>query len=335
MAHSEIQIVTSWGETIYGNAWVVDKKISPVANVVIAHGMAEYSFRYNELAEYLNTLGYNVYAVDQPGHGLNVTATPNPKYGLGVWPDSGFKTAINYLHELIVNVRLNMLPTILLGHSMGSFVSQRYYQRFAGTIDGLILSGSSANSATFVLGRRVSRIMNRFMNTQKKKSPSYFFKKNQVKKFNRGIKAFPDGYFSENRWISTNEANVQAFDKDPLCGFVCSFNFYYNLFGGLKPTFQIKRVKEIKTPVPILLIAGKEDPVGKKGKKVLKLEEFYRKGGQQVSCKLYPGMRHEILNEVDRQLVFKDVADHIALCVARRNQQTLNEEHHIKNDIMA
>lgn len=335
MAHSEIKIETSWGETIYGNAWVVDEKNSPIANIVIAHGMGEYSFRYDPFARFLNTLGYNVYAVDQPGHGLNVTATKTPKYGLGVWPNNGFKTAINYLHELIVNVRLNMLPTILLGHSMGSFVSQRYYQRFPGTLDGLVLSGSSANNFSFVMGRAVSRIMNRFSNDQKRKAPSNFFKKQQTRKFNRGFKAFPDGYHSENRWLSANEANVQAFDKDPLCGFVCSFNFYFNLFGGLKPTFQIKRVKEIKHPVPILLVSGAEDPVGSKGKGVRKLEKFYRDGGQTVYCKLYPGMRHEILNEVECQTVYNDIADHIALCVARKGEEQRGEEHHVKEDIVA
>lgn len=169
MAHTQIEIKTSWGETIYGNAWTVDEKnTTPVANVIIAHGMAEHSFRYDELARYLNSAGYNVYAVDQPGHGLNVSATDKPRLGLGVWPASGFKLAINYLHELIIHVRLNMLPTILLGHSMGSFVSQRYYQRFSDTLDGLILSGSSANNSTFVLGRTVSKIMNKFMSDRKR-----------------------------------------------------------------------------------------------------------------------------------------------------------------------
>ena len=103
MAHSEIKLKTTSGSIIYGNAWVVDEDsgVKPLANVVIAHGMAEYSFRYDKFARYLNSLGYNVYAVDQPGHGLNVTASEKPSLGLGVWPESGFKLAIDYLHELV------------------------------------------------------------------------------------------------------------------------------------------------------------------------------------------------------------------------------------------
>lgn len=337
MAHTQIEIKTSWGETIYGNAWTVDeeKNTTPVANVIIAHGMAEHSFRYDELARYLNSAGYNVYAVDQPGHGLNVSATDKPRLGLGVWPASGFKLAINYLHELIIHVRLNMLPTILLGHSMGSFVSQRYYQRFSDTLDGLILSGSSANNSTFVLGRTVSKIMNKFMSDRKKSAPSKFFKNNQLRKFNRKFKAFKDGYKSPNRWISANEENVQRFDKDPFCGFTCSFSFYFNLFNGLKPTFQLSRVKAINNPVPILLIAGKDDPVGNFGKGVIKLQKFYKKGEQKVETKLYEGMRHEIINEVNAQTtVFVDIKNHVEKCVELYKEKKSKETHVVK-DVVA
>lgn len=336
MAHSEIKLKTTSGSIIYGNAWVVDEDsgVKPLANVVIAHGMAEYSFRYDKFARYLNSLGYNVYAVDQPGHGLNVTASEKPSLGLGVWPESGFKLAIDYLHELVINVRLNMLPTILFGHSMGSFVSQRYYQRFSDTLDGLILCGSSANSLTFVASRRLAIIMNKFMSKRKKIEPSFFFANMQTRAFNLGIKQFEDGYKSKNRWLSVNEENVQSFDKDPLCGFICSFNFYYNLFCGLKPTFQLKRVKEITNSVPILLIAGDKDPVGSKGKGVKKLERFYRKGGQRVQCILYPNLRHEILNEKNPEKIYADVATHIEKCIKEHNDKLSHEKHNIKEDIM-
>lgn len=331
MSHSEIELKTSWGETIYGNAWTTEKE--PVANIVIAHGMAEYSYRYNEFALKMNEFGYNVYAVDQPGHGLNVTKPTNPKYGLGVWPANGFKLAINYLHELITNVRLNMLPTILLGHSMGSFVSQRYYQRFSSTLDGLILSGSSSRALSFTTGRIVANLLVKF---RKKKvlQPSQFFKNIQVNSFNRGIKAFPDGYKSKSRWISANEANVQAFDTDPLCGFTCSLSFYQNLFGGLKPTFQAKRLKEIDNIIPILLVSGKDDPVGGKGKRVLKLKKFYEKGGQRVTAKLYDGMRHEILNEVERETVYNDIASHVAFCVNDHFNKLKAEKHTLKASVL-
>jgi len=334
MAHTQIMIKTTRGDTIYGNAWTVDSK-KAVANVVIAHGMAEYSFRYDKLAQYLNEQGFNVFAVDQPGHGLNVTAPTNPQYGLGVWPNNGFKLAISYLYELIVHVRLNMLPTILLGHSMGSFVSQRYLQRYSDTIDGLILSGSSAKNMTFVMGRMASKIMNKFMKDKKKRAPSNFFKNSQLRKFNRKFGAFPDGYKSKNRWISANEENVQQFDKDPLCGFTCSFSFYYNLFNGLKPTFQLSRVKAITNNVPILLIAGDKDPVGSFGKGVKKLKDFYTKGGQNVQMKLYPGMRHEIINEVDAEkLVFPDIKNHVMLCVEANKEKHQKEKHNLKDDIL-
>ena len=166
----------------------------------------------------------------------------------------------------------------------------------------------------------------------KQKNPQNVQIKQQVTYL--GIKQFEDGYKSKNRWLSVNEENVQSFDKDPLCGFICSFNFYYNLFCGLKPTFQLKRVKEITNPVPILLIAGDKDPVGSKGKGVKKLERFYRKGGQRVQCILYPNLRHEILNEKNPEKIYADVATHIEKCIKEHNDKLSHEKHNIKEDIM-
>lgn len=326
MSHSQISLKTSWGDTIYGNAWTIE---TPIANIVIANGMGEYSYRYNEFANYLNSLGYNVYAVDQPGHGLNVTVPETPVLGLGVWPDNGFKLACSYLYELITQVRLSMKPVILFGHSMGSFVSQRYYQRFNATIDGLILCGSSYNNLTFKASRKLVRIMSTFVKGDRRLRPSNFFANMQTKSFNKGFKNYSDGYKTKNKWLSANEENVKAFDADPLCGFACSFNFYYNLFNGLKPTFQKRRVLDITHKVKILLIAGDKDPVGSKGKGVLKLEKFYKEAGQDVKAILYKGLRHEILNEDEesKQKIYKDIAAFIPECIAKAKEEAQLEEH--------
>lgn len=328
MGHAQISIKTSWGETLYGNAWTVDSG-EPVANIIIAHGMGEYSFRYDEFARYLTTLGYNVYAVDQPGHGLNVTVPENPQLGLGVWPDNGFKLATTYIYELVTQVRLSMKPTILFAHSMGSFVAQRYYQRFNATIDGLILCGSSANSLTYRFSRRLVRLMSHFIKDEKRKRPSKFFARMQNIAFNRGLPNFSDGYKTDHKWLSRNEENVKNFDKDPLCGFTCSFNYYYNLFNGMQPTFQKYRVAEIQHPVKIMLIAGAKDPVGSKGRGVRKLEKFYQSAGQDVRTIIYPDLRHEILNEAeaDRRQVYADVATFVAECVATASKRKEEEKH--------
>lgn len=304
-----IRLKTQDGKYIYGNCWKVEKGEAK-ANVVIAHGMTEYSARYDEFARFLNTKGYDVYAVDQPGHGLNVTAVKNPELGLGVWPNSGFKLAIEYLSSLITEVRLTMKPVILIGHSMGSIVSQRYFQRFSNTIDGLVLVGSTSNQFDFVFARGLSKIMNKFMKKENKEKPSKFFYNLQLKTFNRGIKPFPDGYNSPSKFLSYNEENVKKYDTDPLCGFVPSFNFYFNLFGGMKPTFQLKRVKQIENKFDILIVAGKDDTFSKKGKKILALEKFYKKGGVEATAILYEHARHEVLNEDEavKNLIFNDIA---------------------------
>lgn len=334
MSHSQISVKTSSGEVIYGNAWVVDEG-KPKANIVIVHGMGEYSYRYDHFASYLTSLGYNVYAVDQPGHGLNVTVPETPELGLGVWPDNGFKLATTYIYELVTQVRLSMIPTILFAHSMGSLVAQRYYQRFNSTIDGLILCGSNANCFTYKISRTLARVMKVFLNPERRKKPSKFFASMQRLAFNRGFKDYPDHYKTGHKWLSVDEENVKAFDKDPLCGFTCSFNYYYNLFYGLKPTFQKHRVREILHPVPILLIAGSEDPVGRKGKGVKKLRRFYETNGQDVSMNLYPGLRHEILNESPdvRSKIYADIGAFIERCLTVADKAEAGQKHRVSSDL--
>lgn len=331
MSHSQISLKMASGETIYGNRWTLDDDEKVIANVVLVHGMAEHSMRYDEFAKYLNSIGINVYAVDQPGHGLNVTVPETPEYGLGVWPDNGFKLATSYIYELVSQVRLSMKPTILVGHSLGSFVSQRYYQRFNATIDGLVLCGSNANCFTFNASRRVAKIMKVFIKKDHRERPSKFFDRMQTLAYNKAPQ-FPDHYKTNNRWLSANEENVKAYDNDPLCGFTCSFNFYFNLFNGLKPTFQKNRVKEILHPVKILLVAGTKDPVGRNGKGVKKLEKFYKSAGQDVRTILYEGMRHEILNETEKQKVYEDIGAFIKEAVEATVKHENEAQHKVSND---
>lgn len=315
MAREQIRLKLQNGKYIYGNCWKVENDKTSKANVVIAHGMCEYSARYDEFATYLNSQGYDVFAVDQPGHGLNVTAVENPELGLGVWPNSGFKLAIDYLYTLITQVRLTTKPIILFGHSMGSFISQRYYQRYSNTIDGLVLCGSSSNQPSFVIGRALSKIIKTFKNKKTLEQPCHFFFNLQIKSFNSRIKQYPDGYKTNSRFLSWNEENVKKYDLDPMCGFVPSFNFYFNLFGGFKPTFQKKRLKAIENKFPILLVSGKDDPLGGYGKYVKKLQKFYTKGKIPCEAKLYEHARHELLNEDIKKEVFTDIGNYMDLRV--------------------
>lgn len=328
----QISLKISGGQTIYGNCWKVDPKTESKGNIVICHGMCEYSARYDEFAKYLNSKGYDVYAVDHPGHGLNVTIPENPSLGLGVWPNSGFKLAIEYLHSLIVEVRLTMKPIILLGHSMGSIVCQRYFQRYSNTIDGLILSGSFTNHPSLVCARILSQWMAKFLPDHKKERPSKFFYKLQMASYNK-FKPYADGYNSASKFLQVNEENVKKYDMDPMCGFIPSFNFYFNLFGGMKPTFQKKRLKDIENKVPVLLIAGDKDPVGKMGKSVKKLAKFYTKGGIETDTHLYEGYRHEILFDDCKQQVFEDCLNYIDSQVNKALQAKSEEKHDVNKEV--
>lgn len=312
---SIIKFKNSAGKQVFGNAWKLENETDARANIVITHGMCEYSGRYEQFALELNKLGFNVYAIDHPGHGLNVTATDNPEYALGVWPSSGFKLSVENLYDFITEVRLTMKPTYLLGHSMGSIIAQRYYQRYPNTIEGLILSGSFTKQGSLSLARHLINLENKFIKPEMKERPyPSMFKKQQVK-FSAKFKtfAYEDGYKSPNAYLSTVSENVKKYDLDPLCNFTPSFNFYFNLFNGMKPTFQQKRVKELKIKPAVLILTGSDDPVTGYSKSAIKLEHFYKNAGVNVTHKIYQGFRHEILFDTCQQEILKDFMDFIAL----------------------
>ena len=314
MVHT-LNLQTDYGETIYGNAWLTSQRV--LGNVIVIHGMAEHSMRYDRFAKFLNGVGYNVFAVDHPGHGKNVTAPKEPLRQYGEWPLNGFDLCVKQVHTLNRYIRsINNAKIIIFGHSMGSFIAQRYYQLHSEEIAGVILCGSSANNATLKLSRVVTAIARPFMSEKQRKKPAKFLANVQNKSFNKGTpEEFEDGYTSINRWISYNEDNVKAYDKDEGCGFVCSFNFYYSLAKGLQKTFKKKNVRAIKQTVPMLIISGAEDPVGGNGKYVKKLKNLYALFQENVYLGLYRGMKHELLNEDEYARVQNDIASFLTRAI--------------------
>ena len=200
----------------------------PKANVVIVHGMAEHSLRYDEFALYLNSLGFDVYAVDQPGHGKNISKADKPVRAYGEWPKDGFDLAVKQVDEEVDYLHsISDKKILVFGHSMGSFITQRYYQLHSEKIEAAVICGSSFNNATYRFSNVLAHVMNVFILPSCKNHPSKFFPNVQNMAFNAGSpKHFSDGYTSNNRWISYNEENVRKYDLDSECGYACSFNFY-------------------------------------------------------------------------------------------------------------
>lgn len=289
------------GTEIFTYKWMPDEIAKAKGVVQIAHGMAETGARYERFARKLTENGYVVYVHDQRGHGK--TAKTVDKLGI-LAERSGFKWLVEDLHQLsrIIMKNYPKLPLFLLGHSMGSFVTQRYIMLYGKELKGAILSGSNGKQGILL-------------------SLAQYLAKAEVKKLGRNAKSerltkltfgsYNKG-FKPNRtefdWLSSDEAEVDKYTKDPFCGTVFTAGFFEDFMTGLKELENKRNIGLIPKDLPIYIFSGKKDPVGKNGRGIIKLFKTYQEMGlQDVNYKLYKDGRHEMLNETNREEVMRDV----------------------------
>lgn len=270
---------------------------NPRGIVHIFHGMVEHSERYNDFAIYLNSKGYIVIASDHRGHGK--TSKSNE---MGYIGDNGFKAIVldkKFISDYIVD-RYKDIPLFILGHSFGSFIAQEYLINYSNDVQGIIFSGSAKNDGIDIdLGYLVSRIQSLFIDDRK---PAKLIDKMAFGGFNRSVKSSKTKF----DWLSRDENQVRRYIDDEKCSFVPSINFYKNLFKGLRGLYKSDRLSSIRTNIPILVISGDRDPVGKFGKSVKRLSSQYEGLGIiDTTLKLYEGGRHELLNEINKDEVYE------------------------------
>ena len=267
----------------------------------IAHGMAEHGKRYEEFAEFLNRHGYLVYANDHRGHGKSADSLEYLGY-LG--EDQGFKLLVEDMCQLsqIIKMENSYKKIFLLGHSMGSFASQRFIMDYPKQVDGVILSGSNGSQGSvlklgILLAKRESR----------RKGP-----KEKSKLLNNLSFASYNKKFKPNRtdfdWLSREDKKVDQYIEDPFCGEIFPASFYLEFFKTLSYIEAKENFSKIPLPLPIFIISGDKDPVGRMGRGVESLYQRYLKVGvKDLQKKLYQGARHEVLNEINRQEVMTDI----------------------------
>lgn len=300
MRKTLFSIKTINGDLLRGYSWIVDE---PVGNFVIVTGMEEYAARYDNFAQFLNEHHYNVYCVDHYGQGLN---SENGKK-LGIVPPSFFSKSVRNISDIVKKVGKNKLPVIVFGHSMGSFITQDYVQRFSGQADKIIICGSNGPNGKllFKLGAKMAKWTCKEKNKFEK---GKFMEKLSVGAYAKSIKD-PK---TPVDWLSYNDENNEKYMKDPLCGYGSSRIFYREFLKGNARLYKKKFLKKIKSDNHILIIAGEDDPVGACGKGPKALYKMYTKlGVKDVELKIYPHMRHEILNEKEHQQVYDDVLQFI------------------------
>lgn len=278
------------------------------ATLLIVHGMSEHSGRYARFAQFLADHGILVLTYDQLGHGQTV----KDKYELGFIDEKHpvqalCKDVILCADTLKAKAQTlsqspRPIPHFIMGHSVGSFVVRTVLTHHAKSFDGAILMGTGNSSG--VLNQLTLTALS-LMNRLNAKRPNVRFASllNQylLNQLRSPISASPFA------WLSENTDNIKAFEADPLCGFAFSNNGFVALQALIKkatlPTWYAHASDEFE----ILLVSGKDDPVGRMGQDIDALYETLIKAGKATQALLYPNMRHEPLHETDRDKVYRDI----------------------------
>jgi alpha-beta hydrolase superfamily lysophospholipase len=297
MKNETIKIKDSEGVELHCYVWLPDTP--PKSVLIVVHGMAEHGGRYQEFASFLTDHGFAVLAHDHRGHGK----TASNSLGF-VNADDAFHTLVDGIHSVykFAEQKYSELPIFLLGHSMGSFLVQRFIQLHSAQLQGIIYSGSNGKPPFLLhFGILLSGMITSIFGS-KRKSP--FINYLTFGEYNKPFKPNRTDF----DWLSRDHEIVDNYVKDPRCGFIYSASFYHDLFRGLKTLHNHNPFAGYSQLIPILLISGDRDPVSNMGKGVHQLKSLLEKSGaESVDMNIYPGGRHEMLLEINRDKVMKDV----------------------------
>ena len=301
MKRKNFKFVDSRGIKLNCYKWENDTCDIPKAIVQISHGMSENILRYDEFARELVEEGFTVYGHDHRGHGETAASIED----LGYMDDKdNFHSMVYDLKDMndLIKRENEGLPIILFGHSMGSFLSQRYIELYGDSIDGLILSGSNGKQkAINNLGIPISYLEMKIFGRRKQ---SKLMDKLSFGSFNNNFKPVR----TNCDWLTRDEKEVDKYLNNKYCGNIFTASYFYDLLKGLKEIHKESNLKKIPKSLNIYILAGSKDPVGENGKGIINLYNLYKKLEiKNVSYKLYDGARHEILNEINRDEVINDI----------------------------
>ncbi|KRF21140.1 alpha/beta hydrolase [Nocardioides sp. Soil797] len=266
------------GTQIATYAWDADGT-KPRGVIQIAHGIAEHGARYDRLAQALTTAGYEVRANDHRGHGKSVTSSSE-------WGTFDYPALVADVAAFGAKIRSDLpdLPLFLVAHSMGSFAAQEVILDHSGQYAGVVLSGSTALD---VLAAGLAQ----------SEGPV-------------GLEAFNAGFEQRTgyEWLSRDEAEVDAYAADPMCGFDLPDDAVPQLFAGAARLADPTALAGIRKDLPLLVVSGDSDPLAGGGDLVQLLGQRYAEAGiEDLTVKVYPEARHEIFNETNRDEITAEV----------------------------
>lgn len=268
------------------------------AAVQVVHGMAEHGGRYARLAAALADRGIATYVHDLPGHGPHAQVR-------GHFADRrGWRAAIASLREVqrVIQREQSGKPLFMLGHSMGSFLVQHFVADSGNSLAGAVLS---ATTGDFGRLRRVGLALIRAEAlVYGRRHPSALGEALSFKAFNLRFRPARTKF----DWLSRDPAEVDKYAADPHCGFRCSTGLWIDLLEAGGKLTQANRLQRIPKTLPVLMIAGADDPVSKGSHGPRALERLYAQVGlRDVTVKVYDGARHELFNDTCRDAVTADL----------------------------
>ncbi|MBR4461985.1 MAG: alpha/beta fold hydrolase [Erysipelotrichaceae bacterium] len=266
----------------------------------IAHGMDEFIDRYDDFAAYLNSKGFLVVGNDHLGHGGSV----NSPEEWGYFGDHGNQTLLEDMHRLteLTKEIYPDLPYFLLGHSMGSFYARQYITTYGKELKGAIIMGTGFEplyklNAAKALCRSIALVKGW-------KHRSTFVNDMAFGSYNKRFEPAR----TRVDWLTKDEAIVDKYVAEPRCNFIFTLNGYYSMFEGIARLHNKDLLRIVPKNLPVLFVSGEDDPVGSFGKEVINAAKSLKDAGVlEVAVKLYPNDRHEILNELDKDIVYDDL----------------------------
>lgn len=293
------------GGRIHGCRW--EPKGQPKGVVQIVHGIAEHIDRFESVAIYLAELGYVVVAEDHMGHGRSISEDCPQGCFNGGWfaAVEDTRTLMRYSMNKYPGI-----PYILIGISMGSFMVRTLLTQYPNSgVSGAVLCGTAWQDRMVLrTGRMACDVAYRLSGD---KAPSTMLQKLLFGGYNRGIR----NPKSPNAWLCRDEDVVRIYDEDPLCGFAASAGLYRAMMEGLVYIQDPRHIAAMDKSLPVLFLAGDRDPVGNYGKGVETCAQAFRDAGmEQVTVKIYPEDRHDVLNELDKLTVWTDLTQWMEEC---------------------
>ena len=262
--------------------------------------MSEHKERYLPFMEYLAKLGYVTVIHDHRGHGKSVKFQED----LGFTYGGGAQAMLQDIRTVNrkIHVRYPELPVILMGHSMGSLAVRAFIAEHDSCVDMLIVCGSPSYNTAMPLGVGIAKLEKTLFGSRHRS------KLIEAMSFGAGVAKFRKDKTC-TAWICSDPKVAREYEESELCGFTFTDDAYLALFELMKRAYDVEHFSCTNPKMPVLFVSGAEDPCLINVRHFAKTVKAMRHAGyRDVKGKLYPGMRHEILNEIGKEQVYHDIA---------------------------